>query len=187
MEDNQLLFENREAFRKWLRKNHQICPGIWLVFEKNHQLRTLTANQALEEALCFGWIDGQIQSLGAEKYLKRFTPRRKDSVWSERNRKIAQKLTEEGVMTNAGRRAIVQAQTLGKWNLPRKEPISEAQIEILVAALSGTEKALSNYLKMSPSARKTYAGYYLEAKQEDTRKKRLGRIIERLNENRKPM
>ena len=109
MIEDQLMFENRAAFRKWLVQNHQKSPGIWLVFSKDAGIKTLTANEALEEALCFGWIDGLLQSLGAKEYRKRFTPRRKRSVWSERNRKLVQKLTNEGAMTAAGRAAIAQA------------------------------------------------------------------------------
>lgn len=187
MKDDQLVFENRAAFRRWLVRNHQNCLGIWLVFGKDGQLKTLTADEALEEALCFGWIDGQIQSLGAEKYLKRFTPRRKGSVWSVRNRTLAQKLTADGAMTAAGQAAIAQAQKMGTWDQPKPAPISEAHVGILTKALSGTGKALTNFLSMSPSVRRTYTGFYLAAKKEDTRKKRLERIIERLKENKKPM
>mgnify|MGYP000843554751 FL=1 len=187
MTDDPLVFENRAAFKKWLVKNHQNSSGIWLVFGKGGKVKTLSAHEALEEALCFGWIDGRLQSLGAETYRKRFTPRRKGSVWSERNRKLAQKLIEEGAMTAAGHAAIARAREGGTWDRPRPAPISEAQVEILTEALSATGNALTNFQKMSPSVRRTYTGLYLAAKNEDTRKKRLERIIERLKENKKPM
>lgn len=187
MKEDQLVFENRAAFRKWLVENHQKNPGIWLVLGKGAKVKTLTANEALEEALCFGWIDGQIRSLGADKYLKRFTPRRKASVWSERNRKLAENLTKDGLMTAAGQAAIEEARKKGTWERPKPERISKAQINILTKALSGSPKALANFLRMSPSVRRTYTGFYLEAKAEDTRRRRLARIVERLNENKKPM
>ena len=187
MKEDQLVFENRAAFRKWLVENHKKNPGIWLVLGKGAKVKTLTANEALEEALCFGWIDGQIRSLGADKYLKRFTPRRKGSVWSERNRKLAENLTKDGLMTAAGQAAIEEARKKGTWDRPKPERISEAQINILTKALSGSPKALANFLRMSPSVRRTYTGFYLEAKAEDTRRRRLARIVERLNENKKPM
>lgn len=187
MKDDQLVFENRAAFRKWLVQYHQKSPGIWLVFSKDAEIKTLTANEALEEALCFGWIDGQLQSLGAQQYLKRFTPRRKRSVWSERNRKLAQKLTTDGAMTAAGRAAIAQAQELGTWDKRKPAPISEVRIGILTDALSGSRKALTHFLNMSVSVRRTYTAFYLAAKSEDTRKRRLEQIIERLRENKKPM
>ena len=187
MKDDQLMFENRAAFRKWLVQNHQKSPGIWLVFSKDAGIKTLTANEALEEALCFGWIDGLLQSLGAKEYRKRFTPRRKRSVWSERNRKLVEKLTKAGVMTAAGRAAIAQAQELGTWDKPIPAPISEVQVGILTDALSVSSKALTNFLNMSASVRRTYTAFYLAAKSEDTQKRRLEQIIERLKENKKPM
>ena len=187
MKDDQLVFENRAAFRKWLVENHQESRGIWLVLGKDAKVKTLTANEALEEALCFGWIDGQIRSLGADRYIKRFTPRRKVSVWSERNRKLADKLTKDGLMTSAGRAAIEEARKSGAWDRPKREPISEAQVEALTKALPADSKALANYLKMSPSVRRTYAAFYLDAKKEETRKRRLAKIVERLDENKKPM
>lgn len=187
MNDDQLVFRNRAAFRKWLDRNHQESPGIWLVFSKDASIKTLTANEALEEALCFGWIDGQLRSLGAGEYIKRFTPRRKRSVWSERNRKLAEKLTKEGAMTAAGLDAIAQARELGTWDKPKPAPISEAQIGILTDALSGSRKALTNFQNMSASVRRTYTTFYLAARSEETRKRRLEQIIERLKENKKPM
>lgn len=187
MKNDQLLFENRQAFRKWLFENHHLSSGIWLFFGKAGKLKTLTADEALEEALCFGWIDGQLKSIDDQKYLKKFSPRRKGSVWSERNRKLARKLIENGSMTEAGQVVIDQAQKQGSWDSPRPDPISEKQIEILIQALSGAEKALMNFLKMPPSVKRTYTALYLDAKKEDTRKKRLEIIIERLNENKKPM
>lgn len=187
MKDDQLVCASRAAFRKWLVRNHQKSRGIWLVFGKDAEVKTLTANEALEEALCFGWIDGQIKSLGAKKYLKRFTPRRQRSVWSERNRNLARRLTEEGAMTAAGQAAIVQAQELGTWDRPKPAPISEAQVGVLLEALSGRGRALTNFLNMSASVKRTYTGFYLAARNEDTRKRRLEGIIERLDQNKKPM
>ena len=187
MKDDQLVFENRAAFRRWLVENHQKSPGVWLVLGQTAKVKTLTANEALEEALCLGWIDGQLRSLGTGHYLKRFTPRRPASVWSERNRKLADRLTQDGLMTAAGLAAIEEARKKGTWDRPRPGAISEAQVEELTKALSGSSKALANFLRMSPSVRRTYTGFYLDAKAEDTRRRRLARIVERLNENKKPM
>ena len=187
MQQDQCLFEDRAAFRKWLVQNHRVSLGVWLVFGKASRVKTLTANEALEEALCFGWIDGQLQSLDAQSYRKRFTPRRKGSVWSERNRKLAQQLIAAGTMTEAGHAAIAQAQKQGTWDRPKPAPISEAQIEALAAALAGTGKALTSFLNMPLSVRRTYTAVYLAAKKEDTRKRRLEWMIGRLKENQKPM
>lgn len=187
VKDDQLVFEDRAAFRSWLHRNHGTHTGFWMVLGKGGALKTLTANEALEEALCFGWIDGQIRSLGAEAYLKRFTPRGKRSVWSERNRGLARRLIAEGAMTAAGQAAIERAQELGTWDQPDSGPTTDAQVGLLIDALSENGKALANFLSMSASVQRTYAGLYLAAKKEDTRQRRLQRIIERLEQNLKPM
>ncbi len=183
----QVLFKDRAEFREWLTANHQTSPGIWMILGKVKSLKTIKADEALEEALCFGWIDGQIKSLDEEKYLKKFTPRRKGSRWSERNRRLAEALIRAGKMTESGFKAIDEAKRIGTWDTVKAEPITEEQINLLINALSGAELALANFLKMPLSVRRTYTAFYLDAKKEDTKVKRLQRIIERLNENKKPM
>ena len=88
----ELLFSSRKDFRVWLRKNAETAGGVWLVFGKTKDLVTLTANDALEEALCFGWIDGQMKSIDNTKYKKYFAQRRDKSPWSDKNKKIAEML-----------------------------------------------------------------------------------------------
>ena len=129
MKEQHLVFEDRAAFREWLEQHHRTNTGIWLVFGKDKSVKTLSANEALEEALCFGWIDGQLQSLGAKKYIKRFTPRRKNSVWSERNKALAKTLEERGFMTAAGRAAIDRAREAGTWEQPKRERMAEGETE----------------------------------------------------------
>ena len=185
--EEQVIFPDRAAFRKWLLKNHATNKGVWLVFSKVITLKTLKPDEALEEALCFGWIDGQIKSLDAEKYLKKFTPRRKDSRWSDYNRDLAARLIEQGIMTEFGLAAIERAKKSGNWNVPRQARASDEQIQILINALQGYDLALSNLQKMPLSVRRTYTTAYLDAKTEETRVRRLKRIVERLNENKRPM
>jgi uncharacterized protein YdeI (YjbR/CyaY-like superfamily) len=185
--EKQLLFANKEDFRQWLFKNHDINKGFWMVFGKGGKLKTLTPDEALEEALCFGWIDGLIKSVDESKYIKKFSPRRKGSNWSERNKVIAEKLINDGRMTGYGMGPIEEAKKSGEWLRPKKEPVAGEQIEILTKDLKGAEPALSNFMKMPLSVRRTYTAFYLDAKQEETRKNRLKKIIGRLNENKKPM
>ncbi len=184
----QLVFPDRGAFREWLQKNHGIDKGVWLVFGKTKGLQTLTASEALEEALCFGWIDGQIRSLGEDKYLKKFARRSKRSRWSAVNQALAGRLIESGRMTEHGLAAIDQAKDAGTWAAPTRRPvISDGQVEVLIAALQGADLALRNFLRMPPSVRRTFAMAYQDAKKEETRKRRLEWIIERLNANKGPM
>jgi len=185
--EEQLLFSDREEFRQWLLKNHNLCKGLWLIFGKGGKIKTLKADEALEEALCFGWIDGQIQSVNEEKYLKKFTPRRKGSKWSERNREIANRLINSRKMVEPGMKAVEEAKRNGNWDAPKREGVPDHQIKILVEALNGVEPALSNFLKMPPSVRRTYTGFYLDTKKEEVRINRLKKIIDRLNANKRPM
>ncbi len=104
-----MKFADREAFRKWLSENCQSDAGIWLLFGKAGGPKTIKAGEALEEALCFGWIDGQMQSIDDKTYKKYFSMRREKSKWSEKNKALAQKLEEQGLMTEFGRKKIEEA------------------------------------------------------------------------------
>ena len=183
----QLAFANRGEFRKWLQANHNASNGIWVVLSKRDDPWKLTSAQALEEALCFGWIDGLIKSLGPDEYVKKFTPRTPDSTWSETNRTLAERLIRSGRMCEPGLAAIERARTKGKWDTQPRERASDEQVKVLVDALQGSDLALANFTKMARSVRRTYADFYLDAKKEETRVNRLKRIIERLNANKGPM
>ena len=102
----ELFFASRSDFRDWLRDNAKTSCGVWLVFGKTKDVKTLTANDALEEALCFGWIDGQMKSIDDTKYLKYFAQRLPKSPWSEKNKKLVDKLRESKIMTELGENAV---------------------------------------------------------------------------------
>jgi uncharacterized protein YdeI (YjbR/CyaY-like superfamily) len=180
-------FENRNDLRKWLKANHHVSKGIWMIFEKGRNAKTIKAQEALEEALCFGWIDGQLKRIDEATYQKKFTPRRKASHWSEKNKQTAKKLITSGRMTDAGIQAIENAKKNGSWDSAKSNPLPEDQTAVLEKALIDKKLAYANFKKMSPSIRKTYTGFYLSAKKEETRVSRLARIIERLEKNLKPM
>lgn len=185
--EEKILFTTALDFRDWLTENHNNNKGIWLIFSKSNKLKSVKPDEALEEALCFGWIDGQIKQIDDEKYTKKFTPRRKGSKWSAKNRGLAYKLIKEGKMTEKGFAAIEQAKIDGTWDIPEAEPINDEQISILMEELRGFEPAFSNFEKMSKSVKSTYTAHYLSAKSDATKKRRLEQIIARLNENKKPM
>jgi len=185
--DEQILFPDKKDFRQWLAKNHATNKGIWLILSKTSKIGSIKPDEALEEALCFGWIDGLIKSIDEETYIKKFTPRRKGSNWSARNIAIVNRLIREGKLAEPGLNAVEKAQKNGAWNTPERVRASDDQIEILLKDINGTEPALSNFLKMPASVRKTYTSFYLDAKKEATRVNRLKYIIGRLNENKKPM
>ena len=180
-------FASRDEFRNWLKAHGTSDEGVWLLFGKPGGPKTLQAGEALEEALCFGWIDGQMQSLGELSYVKYFSLRRKNSKWSEKNKALAEKLEAQGAMTDFGRAKIEEAKQNGQWNAPKAPAITDEQIAFVTDLLKGNEPAYTNFLAMPPSVKKTYTGAYLDAKTDAGRGKRLLWMIDRLNQNLKPM
>ncbi len=161
--------------------------GVWLLFGKSGGPKTIKANEALEEALCFGWIDGQMKSIDDKTYIKYFSARRKISKWSDKNKKIVEQLEKQGIMTDYGREKIKEAKKNGQWDNKNPIAVTDEQLELLYDLLKQYELAYSNYMAMSPSVKKTYARAYFDARTDDGRKKRLSWMIERLNQNLKPM
>lgn len=182
-----MIFADREAFRAWLEEHCLSQEGVWLLFGKAGGPKTIKAAEALEEALCFGWIDGQMQSIDERTYRKYFAMRREKSKWSEKNKALVQRLEARGLMTDFGRQKIEEAKRNGQWDAPQPEAVTEEQIAAVSALLEGHEPAFTHFQAMSPSVRKTYTRAYLDAKTEAGREKRLAWMVDRLNRNLKPM
>src|SRR5258705_7199461 len=110
--------KSRKQWRQWLEKNHTIFPGIWLIYYKKESgKRRVSYDNAVEEALCFGWIDSLPRKLDKERAMLKFTPRKKKSVWSDLNKSRVKKLILQKIMTSAGLVKIKQAKKDGSWNL----------------------------------------------------------------------
>jgi uncharacterized protein YdeI (YjbR/CyaY-like superfamily) len=109
-----MRFTRREEFRKWLSEHCQSNAGVWLLFGKAGEPKTIKAGEALEEALCFGWIDGQMQWIDDKTYQKYFSQHRAGSKWSEKNKALAQRLGERGLMTDFGRKKMEEAKKNGQ-------------------------------------------------------------------------
>lgn len=180
-------FANRADFRKWLSDNSRSSAGIWLLFGKAGGPKTIKAGEALEEALCFGWIDGQMQKIDDKTYKKYFSLRRENSKWSEKNKKLVKSLEEQGLMTDEGRKKIQEAKKNGQWDAPKSSAVTEEQIASLSALLKEYEPAYTNFQAMSPSVKKTYTRAYFDAKTDAGREKRILWMVDRLNKNLKPM
>ena len=185
--DEILKFVNRTEFREWLNTNCLSNEGVWLLFGKSEKIRTISASEALEEALCFGWIDGQMQSIDNNTYKKYFSMRRANSKWSEKNKTLVKVLEDRGLMTDFGRKMVAEAKKNGQWDAPKPAAITEEQIACLSDILKDYEPARTNFLAMSLSVKKTYVKAYLDAKTEAGRKKRIAWMVDRLNKNLKPM
>jgi len=182
-----LQFASRDEFRNWLKDNCLSSEGVWLLFGKSGGPKTVKANDALEEALCFGWIDGQMQSIDDKTYVKYFAARRKNSKWSEKNKAIVEKLEKQGIMTDHGRAKIAEARKNGQWDAPKPTAATDEQIDVVSDLLKGHEPAYTNFQGMSPSVKRTYARAYFDAKTDAGRQNRLSWMVERLNKNLKPM
>ena len=183
-----MKFANREEFREWLSEHCLSNDGIWLLFGKAGGPKTVKAGEALEEALCFGWIDGQMERIDDKTYKKYFSLRRKNSKWSEKNKALVKKLEEQGLMTDFGRKKINEAKKNGQWDASNSLAIiTEEQIACLSALLEGHEPAHTNFQAMSPSVKKTYTRAYFDAKTDAGREKRIVWMVDRLNKNLKPM
>ncbi len=183
-----LKFANREEFHGWLCEHCLSKDGIWLLFGKAGGPKTIKAGEALEEALCFGWIDGQMEKIDDKTYKKYFSLRRENSKWSEKNKALVKSLEERGLMTDFGRKKIDEAKKNGQWDATNPlATITEEQIACLSAILEKYEPAYTNFQAMSPSVKKTYTRAYLDAKTDAGREKRIAWMVDRLNRNLKPM
>jgi uncharacterized protein YdeI (YjbR/CyaY-like superfamily) len=183
---DELIFKTRKDFRKWLASNRSI-QGVWLIFGKDLASVTLTAAEALEEALCFGWIDGLIKKIDDTSYRKYFSPRRKGSRWSEKNKRLVNQLISEKLMTPRGLEAIEQAKKDGTWQVVQDRTIPDEHYQAFEKCIGENKRALANFRAMPKSTQQQFVGLYFDAKKEETRLKRLAQLIDLLEQNKKPM
>lgn len=179
----ELRFETRSEFRIWLEKNQGMPGGVWIVFEKGR--RGFSANDALEEAICFGWIDGVMKSIDDARYKKYFSRRKDKAKWSEKNIRIFGKLERAGLLTKHGVDAFKPASA--KEGAAERLDRNEANIRLLREALQGDGEEAALFENTPPSRKKQLAGFYAEAKTAATREKRKAKIIEALTTNDKGM
>jgi len=183
----ELYLTDRKEWRRWLEKNHSTLEEVWLRYYKKLSGKPrIPYNDAVEEALCFGWIDGKIKRINEEYYLQRFTPRRPESRWSKYNIDRVEKLKKEGVMRPAGLKAYRKA--LDKPHLIYDDRRDGIPIEPddLLDALKKNEKALKNFISFTQSSRRMYIEWLNSAKKPETRLRRINRIIELSEKNIKP-
>ncbi len=179
------FFNTKEDLLKWM-MDHVDHEPIWIIFDKRDIKGKLTQEEALDIALCFGWIDGLVKRIDDTYFKKYFSQRRPKSVWSEKNKKSIERLIHEGKMTEHGFKILEIAKKNGCYDKGDMPP-QDYSIEAFDLLIKTYEKAFSNYKLMSDSTRKIYALSYFTAKKDETRQKRLKEIIERLEKNLKPM
>lgn len=182
----QRCISSRRQWRAWLAKHHAAEEELWLVFYKKHTGKVgLTYEEAVQEALCFGWIDGIRKRMDDEKHTIRFSPRRRNSMWSPTNKKRAAKLIASGLMTDVGLAKIKEAKRNGQWE---KADLSVPDAEVpaaLAKALAGSKKAQHNFANLAPSYRKQFIWWIASAKREETQRKRIDETLRLLKEDKR--
>lgn len=175
-------FASRAAWRAWLEKNHDRAAEIWLVFVKAHNdKRRFTYADAVEEALCFGWIDTTVQKIDDDHFRQRFTPRTNLKNWSKINLDRFARMEAAGLMTDAGR-----AKRPAEVNPPRQRLQAGAPVpEFVAEALEKHPNAKAFFETLAPGYRRDYLRFITEAKKEETKQKRLAEAIRRLENGEK--
>lgn len=180
-------FKDRAEWRRWLADNHSDKNMVWvIIYKKGSKKKGLRYEEAVEEALCYGWIDSKMQSIDNERFRQRFSPRRKNSPWSKNNKDRAERMIKAGVMTEAGFKVIEEAKLNGWWD---KAYTSKERLDIpedLLKALKQNSEAWSNFKVFSNSAKLRYVYWIENAKQEETRRRRIAEVIKKAAQNIKP-
>jgi len=165
----------RQAWRKWLERHHASEREIWLVFHKKHtSKKSIALSDAIDEALCFGWVDSLIKRLDDNRYARKFTPRKADSKWSTINRRRYAQLKASGLLAPAG---LARKPTTRSGDAPQASPQVTRHIE---KVLKANTRARAQFEKLSPSLRRNCIAWVDSAKRDETKQKRLRELIAKL-------
>lgn len=179
-------FKNRSEWREWLENNHDKFTEIWLIYYKKHTGKPgISYADAVEEALCYGWIDSTVKRIDEKRYCQKFTPRRERSIWSPLNKKRVKELIKKGFMTEYGQAKIDAAKKSGNWDKSPEVKITEIDRSVLMEALENDMVAKTNFDKLPPSQKKLYLAWVGTAKKEETRQRRLIEALDNLRNGRK--
>jgi uncharacterized protein YdeI (YjbR/CyaY-like superfamily) len=171
-------FASAAEWEAWLREHHASVPGVWIRFaRKGSGIPSVTYMEALQEALRFGWIDGQARGVDDSWYEQRFTPRRPRSIWSKRNRGFAEALIEAGRMEPAGLREVERAKTDGRWDAAYDAPSTASVPDDLRAALDASAEAAAFFATLSSQNRYAILRRIQTAKKPETRARRIERFV----------
>jgi uncharacterized protein YdeI (YjbR/CyaY-like superfamily) len=177
---------SRKAWRAWLQKQHAASSGVWLVFaKKNSRIPTVSYAEAVEEALCFGWIDGLMHPVDDTFYKQLFTPRKPKSKWAASNKARVEKMIAAGLMTDAGMKLVELAKQTGTWDALTAVDTTTVPPDFK-RALNATAGAKKGFDAYTPGVKKQCLSYIHDAKRPETRAKRINLIVESASEGRKP-
>jgi uncharacterized protein YdeI (YjbR/CyaY-like superfamily) len=180
-------FKSRDEYRKWLEKNHDKQKELWILFYKVHtKKKCMRYAEAVEESLCFGWIDGIVKRIDEEKHAQRYTPRKPKSYWSNVNKERAKLMIEQGKMTEAGLAKIKEAKKSGWWKRAYSFEVENIMSPEMKKFLMSDKEAWTNFQKFGKSYQNTYIFYVNYAKRDETKKKRMQIVLERAKKNMPP-
>ncbi|HEY1128051.1 MAG TPA: YdeI/OmpD-associated family protein [Roseateles sp.] len=175
------LFKSAKAFETWLKKHHASCDGLWLKIAKRGAVEpSVTYAEAVDIALCWGWIDGQKKALDDQHFLQRFTPRRARSIWSKINVAKVATLIEAGRMQAPGHQQIEAAKADGRWARAYDGARSSAVPDDFLAALEAEPKAKAFFATLNASNRYAMLWRIQTAVKAETRSRRIAQLVERL-------
>lgn len=176
---------SREEWRAWLESHHATETEVWLVYFKKHSGQPrIPYDHAVEEALCFGWVDSIVKRIDDQSYAQKFTPRRDHSKWSTLNQRRVRKLIEEGRMTEVGL-AKFDPSDSSEDARPKRSRDALVAPRFVEEALAANPAARKNFESLAPSHRRNYVGWIMHAKREETRERRLREAVSLLEQNKK--
>ena len=179
-----VFFATPDAMDEWLAENHASSDGVWIKFAKRASgIESVAYAEALDVALSYGWIDGQVKKLDEDHYLQRFTPRRQRSKWSKRNRGKAERLIAEGRMHAAGVAEIERARTDGRWDAAYDSPSTATVPDDFQRALDEAPAAREFFTSLGSKKRYSFLYRIEDAKRPDTRAKRIAEYVALLAEH----
>ena len=184
MEEKELLyFKNAREWREWLHDNHHSSKGVHLIFYRvSSEAESMRWEEAVQVAICYGWIDSTVKRLDDERRRQMFTPRKDKSVWSKLNKTYIEKLVANNLMHESGLKKIETAKQNGSWTT--LDGVENLEMpKDLASAFAKNKKALANYNSFSPSYRKSYLYWLNQAKREETRTSRIAQIISFCEQN----
>ena len=181
-----LAFEAPDMWEQWLDQHHAASNGIWMrFFKKGSEVASLTFAEALDGALCYGWIDGQAKKYDDKSWLQKFTPRRPRSLWSKRNREHIERLIQAGRMQPAGLEQVEMAKADGRWEKAYDAPSTMQVPEDFLQALAKNEKAKAFFETLNKTNTYAIAWRLQTAKRPETRARRMQAILEMLENGKK--
>ena len=181
-----LAFATIEEWTSWLAKYHVVSTGIWMqLFKKKSSVATISYSEALDVALCYGWIDGQKKSYNIDSWIQKFTPRRAKSIWSKRNREHIDRLEKAGKMTAAGSAQVEAAKADGRWDRAYDSPRNMVVPEDFLKELAKHKKAAAFFNTLNKANTYSIVWRLQTAQKPETRDRRMKIILDMLKRGEK--